>query len=223
MSRVLRTFGEAMAADAAAQLPSIYLLSDHLDAALAMGEDLLTEKVALADPVRKLTPARLARQSRELAEFLSTVRTLELSLTSRLMQARRRCEELKRHETRLRPLIALFAAGTTPLADAAAELGDTTTRDFQTGDTSHAFLRSRGLIARDTAGLAGLTQLAVTEDYLVAGRIRLGTLLDLVATFLDALDLLFDLYADGAKAEASADGLSGGVAGTRPAESSRAT
>ena len=29
--------------------PSIYLLGDHLDAALAMGEDLLTEKVALAD------------------------------------------------------------------------------------------------------------------------------------------------------------------------------
>ena len=28
----------------------------------------------------------------------------------------------------------------------------------------------------------------------MAGRIRLGTLLDLVATFLDTLDLLFDLY-----------------------------
>jgi hypothetical protein len=36
----------------------------------------------------------------------------------------------------------------------------------------------------------------VTEEFLVAGRIRLGTLLDLVATFLDTLDVLFELYQD---------------------------
>ena len=65
------------------------------------------------------------------------------------------------------------------------ELGDTSTRDFDTGDTAFAFLRSRALIARDAAGLERLAELRVSEDYLVAGRIRLGTLLDLVATFLD--------------------------------------
>jgi hypothetical protein len=212
-----------MAVDPPLRHPSIYLLGDHLDAALAMGEDLLTEKVALADPVRKLTIARLVRQDREVAEFLSTVRTLELSLISRLMQARRHCEEFKRRETRLRPVIAVFAAGTTPLADAAAELGDTTTRDFRTGDTTHAFLRSRGLIAHDAAGLVGLAQLVVTEDYLVAGRIRLGTLLDLVAAFLDALDLMFDLYGDAAQTERPADGLPAEEMRGSPAESSRAT
>jgi hypothetical protein len=174
--------------------PSLYLLGDHLDAALAMGEDLLTERVALADATQHLTMARLVRQNRELAAFLTTVRTLELSLTARLLQARKRAEEMKRRETRLKPLIALFVAGTAPLVDAAAELGDTTSRDFDTGDTASAFLRSRGLIARDAAGLERLSQLSVGEDYLVAGRIRLGTLLDLVATFLDTLDLLFDLY-----------------------------
>jgi hypothetical protein len=212
-----------MAADAPLRHPSIYLLGDHLDAALAMGEDLLTEKVALADPVRKLTTARLVRQDREVAEFLSTVRTLELSLTSRLMQARRHCEELRRRETRLRPVIALFAAGTTPLADAAAELGDTTARDFRTGDTIHAFLRGRGLIARDVPGLAGLGQLAVTEDYLVAARIRLGTLLDLVATSLDVLDRLFDLYGDAVKAAGAADNVSVEEIEGPSAGSSRAT
>ncbi len=212
-----------MAAEAALRHPGIYLLGDHLDAALAMGEDLLTEKVALADPLRKLTMARLVRQNREIAEFLTTVRTLELSLTARLMQARRRAEELKRREVRLKPLIALFLGGTAPLADAAAELGDTTARDFETGDTAHAFLRSRGLIARDAAGLEGLTHLAVGEDYLVAGRIRLGTLLDLVATFLDTLDTLFDLYAETAKTEGAAGGLSAEAADGTPGETSRAT
>ena len=172
----------------------IFLLSDHLDAALAMGEDLLTEKAPLAEPTQHLTVTRLARQNCDIAEFLKNVRTLELAMTARLLQARKRAEDLKRGEHRLRPLIALFAAGTAALDDAATELGDTTQHDFDTGDVASAFLRSRGLIARDAAGLEGLSQLAVGEDYLVAGRIRLGTLLDLVATFLDTLDLMFDLY-----------------------------
>jgi hypothetical protein len=174
--------------------PSIYLLGDHLDAALAMGEDLLAEKVVLADAAQPLTTARLVRQNRELAEFLNAVRTLELSLTARLLQARKRAEEMRRLETRLKPLIALFLGGTAPLMDAVIELGDTTVHDFDTGDTALAFLRSRALIARDTAGLERLSELRVGEDYQVAGRIRLGTLLDLVATFLDALDLIYDLY-----------------------------
>jgi hypothetical protein len=176
--------------------PGIYLLGDHLDAALAMGEDMLTEKVVLADAAEPLTMARLVRQNRELGEFLTTVRTLELSMTARLLQARKRAEEMRRTETRLKPLISLFVGGTAPLVDAALELGDTTTRDFDTGDTAFAFLRSRGLIARDAAGLERLAELRVSEDYLVAGRIRLGTLMDLIATFLDSLDLLYDLYGE---------------------------
>jgi hypothetical protein len=185
-----------MTAIAAPKHPAIYLLGDHLDAALAMGEDLLTEKVALPDALEPLTNARVVRQNRELSEFLTSVRTLELTMTARLLQARKRAEELRRHESRLKPLVALFVAGTAPLVDAAQELGDTTARDFETGDTAFAFLRTRGLIARDAPGLGGLDRLAVSEEYLVAGRIRLGTLLDLVATFLDSLDLMFDLYGE---------------------------
>ena len=182
----------------------ICLLGDHLDAVLAMGEDLLTEKAFLAEPTRHLTVTRLARQNRDIAEFLNNVRTLELAMTARLLQARKRAEELKRAESRLRPLIALFVAGTAALNDAAAELGDTTAQDFETGAVASAFLRSRGLIARDAAGLHGLSRLQVSEDYLVAGRIRLGTLLDLVATFLDTLDLMFDLYSEPMRRHATA-------------------
>jgi hypothetical protein len=185
-----------MTASATPKHPGIYLLGDHLDAALAMGEDLLTERVALADAGQQPTTARVVRQNRELAQFLTVVRTLELSMTARLLQARKRADEMRRGDSRLKPLIALFVAGTAPLVDAALELGDTTIHDFETGDTATAFLRSRALIARDAAGLEGLAQLAITEDYLVAARIRLGTLLDLVATFLDTLDLLYDLYGD---------------------------
>jgi hypothetical protein len=187
---------------------SIYLLGDHLDAALAMGEDLLAEKLALLDAVETPTRGHLLRQSRALNQFLATVRCLELAMIARLLEARRRAEELKRREGRLRPLAALLAAGTAPLVDAVAELGDTTGRDFDTGDTASAFLRSRNMIARDAAGFAGMQQLTVSEDYLVAGRVRLGTLLDLIAAFLDALDDQFDLYPE----EASSSGTHGGEA-----------
>jgi hypothetical protein len=180
--------------------PSIYLLTDHLDAALAMGEDLLTEKVGLDKPAGASPLRDWMRQNRDLNHFLTTVRTLEYALTARLLQARKRAEELRRGESRLKPLIALFVAGTAQLVDAAAELGDTEARDFDAIDSGMSFLRLRGLIAPDAAGLDGLSRLAVTEDYLVAGRIRLGTLLDLVATFLDTLDVLFDLYAERAEA-----------------------
>lgn len=194
--------------------PSIYLLGDHLDAALAMGEDLLTEKVALDTPVGKSPLRDWMRQNRDLNDFLSTVRTLEYAMTARLLQARKRAEELKRSETRLRPLIALFVAGTVPLADAAAELGDTDARDFQSADAALTFLRSRGVLAADAAGLEGLPRLAISEDYQVAGRIRLGTLLDLVATFLDTLDLLFDLYADASEEAEAGSALSETTAAT---------
>jgi hypothetical protein len=182
---------------------SIYLLGDHLDAALAMGEDLLNEKLPLLDAGETPTRGHLLRQNRALNEFLATVRCLELAMIARLLEARRRGEELKQREGRLRPLAVLLAAGTAPLVDAVAELGDTSTRDFDTGDTASAFLRSRNMIARDAAGFAGLAQLAVSEDYLVAGRVRLGTLLDLIAAFLDALDDQFDLYPEDASSSAT--------------------
>jgi len=197
--------------------PSIYLLTDHLDAALAMGEDLLTEKVALDKPSGASPLRDLMRQNRELNHFLTTARTLEYAMTARLLQARKRAEELRRGEGRLKPLIALFVAGTAPLVDAAAELGDTQARDFDAIDSGMSFLRLRGLIAADAAGLDGLSRLAVTEDYLVAGRIRLGTLLDLVATFLDTLDTLFDLYVERAEARETMARLPE-TAGSQPAE-----
>jgi hypothetical protein len=187
---------------------SIYLLGDHLDAALAMGEDLLAEKLALYAAVEMPTRDHLLRQNRAVSEFLATVRCLELAMTARLLEARRRAEELKRREGRLRPLAVLLAAGTAPLVDAVAELGDTSTRAFDTGDTAFAFLRSRNVMARDAAGFEGLAQLAVSEDYLVAGRVRLGTLLDLIAAFLDALDDQFDLYPE----DASSSGTRAGEA-----------
>jgi hypothetical protein len=207
-----------MAASETVRNPSIYLLRDHLDAALAMGEDLLTNTLALDAPAGKSPLRTWMRQNRDLNEFLTGTRTLEYAMTMRLLQARKRAEEVKRKESRLKPLVALFVAGTAPLVDAAAELGDTDARDFNSADATLTFLRTRGVLASDAAGLEGLNRLAVSEDYQVAGRIRLGTLLDLVATFLDTLDLLFDLYAEPADAVQMGSAGSSGMTADAQAE-----
>ena len=66
----LRFGGDAMTCQRPAPaIRAIYLLGDHLDAALAMGEDLLTERVALAEAEQKLNMARLVRQNRRAGRF----------------------------------------------------------------------------------------------------------------------------------------------------------
>jgi hypothetical protein len=170
--------------------PSLYLLRDHLEAALSLGEDLLSAELTL--PAGDRPGLRnWIRQTRDLDGFLRSLRTLEYAMAARLLQARKWAEDLRRSDARLKPLVALFIAGTGPLVDAAAELGDTDARDFDCGDAALTFLRRRGLLAADAAGLELVSCLAAGEEYQVAGRIGLGALLDLVATFLDTLDTLY--------------------------------
>ena len=192
--------------DAPPALPAgIYQLADHLDAGLAMAEDLVTETLAVNAQVPGMAMRTMVRRNSELLAFLDTVRSLELAMTARLLQARKKADDLKRHDGSFRPLVTLYSAGTAALVDAAAALGDESRATFETGNVSQAFLRSRGMIAADAAGFEGIDRLAVTEDYLVAGKwvgkdkkpkIHLGTLMDLVATFLDTLDRSFDLFSD---------------------------
>ena len=179
-----------MAQTAPERNPSLYLLRDNLEATLALGEDLLSAELTL--PAQDRPGLRdWIRQTRDLDGFLGSLRTLEYAMTARLLQARKWVEDLRRSDARLKPLIALFAAGTVPLVDAAAELGDTDARDFDCDDAALTFLRRRGMLAPDAAGLELVSRFAVGEDYQVAGRIGLGPLLDLAATFLDTLDTLY--------------------------------
>jgi hypothetical protein len=176
--------------------PDIYLLADHLDAMLAAGEDLLAMRrglvAALASPQTDSARGRLVA----LRLFGERVQALELTVAMRTLEARKRAKALKREDTHLSIMAGLFIAGTAQLADAVDDLGDRTRFDFQTGHEIVSYLRSRGLIAPDCAGLIDLEKLCVTQAFLVARRIELGPLMDLAATFLDTLDVLYELYDD---------------------------
>ncbi len=57
-----------------------------------------------------------------------------------------------------------------------------------------AYLRSRRLIAEDAAAPAEGQEISISEDFLMCGLVPLGSVLDLVALFLDTLETHYDLY-----------------------------
>lgn len=171
-----------------------YLLADHLDAMLAVGEDLLKVHRVVFAEVPKPRPQDVRDLVAVQRRCVDAIRTLEMTLTLRGLRARERAEELRRSDDRVAAIAGLFVGGTAPLEEAARELGDWTETDFQTGDEIAEYLRGRGLIAPDSAGVVSLDQLVVTTDFRVVRRVELGPLLDLTAAFLDALELFYDLY-----------------------------
>lgn len=180
---------------ASAQAPAVvYLLADHLDAILAHGEDLLAIS---------WRPTRLGRCAATIAEnqacqraAIDEIRLFELALVARALNARERARELATIDGRFAPLARVFAAATASLDEAAREAGDSTREDFETGDGILAYMRSHGLLAADTAALDDCGAIVMTPSFLVAQRIALEPLLDLVAGFLDALEAHYELYPD---------------------------
>jgi hypothetical protein len=181
---------------------SVYLLAEHLDAALAAGEDLTS--------VLYIWPGPPPREADEIAELragqrdaIERMRTFELALLSRVIKGRDWTTELALSEEKFAMMARLYLSGTVILLDAIEECADISAADFDAGDGLLAYMRSRGLIAQDAAALSDTAPLVAGEDFLVVRRIPLGPLLDLIATFLDTLEAEYDLfvtYKDGGSA-----------------------
>ena len=179
---------------------SVTLLADHIDSILAMGEDLLAlrqtlDRRAAGDP-RPAAMHALVVAQRALGDFVRQVRTLELGMTARLVQARKLALDVKRSTPSIGHVAALFHGGTAVIEDAVDVSRRALAQRFDHGEAAIDFIRSRAIIATDAPGLAGLDVVHVSEDTMLLGQLRLGTLMDLVARFLDTLDAAFDLYPD---------------------------
>lgn len=170
----------------------VYLLADHLDAALAAGEDLL--KSSLCWNGGDARADTLASSRRAEREAFDAVRTLEMILFARLLKSRECARDLAKVDSFFKSIASLYTSGTTIVADASEEMADEITYAFDAGNGVTAYLRTRGLLAADEAAPLEAAELKLSEQFLVAGRMRLGTLLDLIATFLDTLETHFELY-----------------------------
>lgn len=175
--------------------PCVYFLADHLDAVLAAGEDLLRLDIVWISAAGG-TPEATVRDREDLRASVEVVRSLELTLIARLLKSRERAEELIRLDARLKLVARLFLTGTLPVLDALQEMSDATSADFETGDAILAYLRQRDLLAADAAAPEEGAVLDLTEKFPIARRLPLGALMDLVAEFLDTIELHHDIYAD---------------------------
>jgi hypothetical protein len=179
---------------------NIYLLTDHLDAALALGEDMCQQRVLLYPITPGTGEVALLRQQGELATFVSTVYAMELGVVMRLLQARKRIAELRAMETRFKPFFSGFIGGTALLVDAVEGFSTASSDAYRLGASPLAFMISRGLVPEETTRLPDNTEIVVGADYRVAGGIPLGALMDMLAGFLDGLEIAFELYPKEAEA-----------------------
>ncbi len=171
----------------------VYLLADHLDSALAAGEDLLksTLRWNAGDP---RAPEGLSEQRHQERTAIEAARTLEMVLLARVLKSREAAQELTKLDSQFKLITRLYTGGTEIVADAARELTDKTTYAFDAGDSVTSYLRTRGLIAEDAPAPLEAASLTVTEQFLIAGKMPLGPLLDLIAMFLDTLETHYELY-----------------------------
>ena len=173
---------------------SVYMLADHLDAALAAGEDLVARSHDWSALAQEPGPdADFAFEQRVIAE---DIRALELMVIARILKAREHSHTLSDFDTRFAAVAKLFASGTALLLDAVEECGDARTDDFETGDGIVAYVRSRGLISPVSPGVDRPSQLLIDDLFLVAKRMALGPLMDMAGAYLDALDAHYDLFVE---------------------------
>ncbi|MCB1511132.1 MAG: hypothetical protein KDJ36_09520 [Hyphomicrobiaceae bacterium] len=159
------------------------MIADHLDRILAAGEDLT-----------KLTFTVHGREPDDTVNaFVRRCRDLEFSAVAALLRAREHARELGRYGTDFAPLARLFAAQTVAITDAVDQMSDRQAVQFN-GQDPLEFFRTRGLLETEAGCLMTVERIDITEDFLIAGAIHLGALMDMSAALLDALEVHFDLF-----------------------------
>lgn len=172
--------------------PAIYLLAEHLDAVLAVGEDL----VALVPPVaptERLDGDRLTDMLAAELRFIAEIEALETKLLARVLQARVRALEVARIDPRFRQIVGLFVSGTAvclAAVDRHGPAGRAARRDAVPEDRV-TFLAERALL--DPLSSAALPR-RPDAAFRALGVIEIGPLLDLVATFLSTLEVHYELF-----------------------------
>lgn len=174
--------------------PEAYQLADHLDAALAAAEDLVSAGQAWQPAQAKAGYERAAEIAAQ-RQVIEQVRSFEAVLIGRVLKARKRATTLAQSAGDFAGMTRLFVGGTAILVDAIEELGDSTRVDFDTADSMLAYLRQRSVISSDAPGLPEDRAIEIGNDtFLIAARLPLGPLREMIIAFLDALDAHYDLY-----------------------------
>ena len=173
--------------------PGIALVADHLDAVLAIGEDLLGERLP---PRADLDEVDADGAPFALDQFVRQLRQREAALLLRLLQCRRLLVDGGAGGRTLKSAATLFRAQTDALSELIAKATREEARAIPAPVDSLSYLRSRSVIAPEAAQLSPFEAAGATEAFRVGGVAPLGAIMDMVAALLDLLDSHFDLYGD---------------------------
>lgn len=169
----------------------VCMLADHLDTALAVGEDMLALEMAPRADLDESDP----KAAPELVDrFVQRLRQLELSLITRVLLARRRLAEIVPEDSLMRAAGGLFRAQTALLVDLVVSSEPAGAARLAGASDSFAYLRSRGVIPPEQAAPSPYESVTISENFRIGGVVALGALLDLISSQLDLLDSRFCLY-----------------------------
>lgn len=182
-----------MTAEPAPSNHPVFLLAEHLDMILAAIEDLQ----AADPPILPAKPQCVGDAPRvSLRGLVDTLRQYEMVAVMRVGQARGLTRELVRRDKRFAMLGGLFVGGTAALDEAVQRMVDTTGAAFAAGGDPVSYLRSRGVIGAEASGLEPGAVVEIDNAFLLAGEIEVGPLAELIETFLNTIELHFDLFPD---------------------------
>lgn len=171
----------------------VVLLADHLDIALAAGEDLVGLTYDPSGTIADGVAVGEIAAPQDLSAFVEELSRLELTATMRVLTARERTEELGQDDPRFNTITRLFVAGTNVLVDASSGAGrDAMANAVRTDPV--VYLRTRGMIAPDAAGLPEFSTITVTDRFRLCGVVEIGGLMEMTAAFLDALEIHYELF-----------------------------
>lgn len=176
---------------------AVHLLADHLDAILAAGEDLIGLSFDPGGMLANGVAASAATTPETITaeQFVRQISTLELAATVRVIAARSRTEELMEIDDRFEQIARLFLGGTVALIDAAERVGvSASTRGAAADIDAVNYLRTRGVIGETDAGLPDFDPVEISEDFRLCGIAELSGLMDMTASFLDALEIHYELF-----------------------------
>ncbi|MEN2495004.1 MAG: hypothetical protein TECD_00916 [Hyphomicrobiaceae bacterium hypho_1] len=173
----------------------IYLLAEHLDSILALGEDL--KSLCYYKNYNQLSCGSTSNLIC-LKTFIAEARKLEFHLIGHIKLAQNYANVLSKINNHVTKFTRLFSSCTAVIVDAIDQIWDREQNSFLKDSDPLLYLRSRNVIPSNTGCLKSFDRISMNDSFLVAERVNLGVLLDLCARFLDLLDENFDLFKDAA-------------------------
>lgn len=175
----------------------VFFLSDHLCSAIEEGEKILNLSYTSEPMSSEMRADDILDRLDDFHQFLDDIKTLEFLLVTKLNQARHWCIHLRYLDKEFAPMLDLFNTATDALVDIEGILGLDEQDVFEGKGSQEHFMESRKLIVEtNSKDDDDPSQVNVDDSFLLGGKIPLSAVLEACNTFLDSIDIRYDVMED---------------------------